>query len=79
MKEKLKVIRLQDQNDREIFSIFVVKTSLSEKELQDIINQIKNEFLNKDFEDWSYEDIIKELEKKKLIKTVDSEYIFIYA
>ena len=79
MKEKLKIIRMQDPNDREIFTVFVAKTSLNEEELQDVVNRIKNEFLDKEIIDWTYEDIVEELEKRNLIKLVESEYICIYA
>ena len=49
----------------------IVETSLTEEELQDMVDKIVAEFEEQGDFDWIYEDILEELEKRGVIKTIE--------
>ena len=72
----LKIMRFRDNE----FSsgVFVAETNLSDKELQTTAEKIREKFEKNDYYDWSYDDIIEEMEKIGAIKIIESEYVEIY-
>jgi len=72
----LKIMRFRDNE----FSsgVFVAETNLSDKELQTTAEKIREKFEKDDYYDWSYDDIIEEMEKIGAIKIIESEYVEIY-
>lgn len=76
---KVILLKLQDPNDRNIYEYYLLKTSLSPAELETAIGEIVRKFYEDDFEDWSYDDIIDELERKGLVTGIDHEFIVVYA
>jgi len=80
MKKWLKVITLQDPDDERIKEIYLVKTHLSEKELQETVRYIVYYFENsEDVVSWNYEILMKELEKRGFIEIIPAEKITLYA
>lgn len=66
-------------SDGEFEATFLVETKLTETELQKIVDKIINEEWLDEFEDWTYEDLINELEKKGHIKILETDFYDIYA
>lgn len=74
----IKILRLQDPNDKNINHSSVIITDLKYYQLETEIKKIINEFEKEGFWDWSYENVLEELEKKGKIKVTSSEEIVIY-
>jgi len=80
MKKWLKIITLQDPDDERIKETYLVKTHLSEKELQETVRYIVYYFENsEDIVSWNYEILMKELEKRGFIEIIPAEKITLYA
>jgi len=75
----IKILKLQDRTEpEEINYKVVVETELSEYELQEKVDEIIKK-LEKENENWTYEDLLNYLEKKKLIKVLESDTLTIWA
>jgi len=80
MKKWLKIITLQDPDDERIRETYLVKTHLSEKELQETVRYITYYFENsEDIVSWNYETLMRELEKRGFIEIIPAEKITLYA
>jgi len=75
----LKLIVLQDATEKDVNWEVLAETNLTESELQGLVNSIIKEFENNDLEDWTFEDIVHELEEKGCIKSVEYDKLLIYA
>jgi len=77
-KEKLCILKLFDSEDNEAY--YIIKTKLYENELQNIVDNIINYWNEKGFLDWSYDDLVEELEKEGVIEVLPKTYTYeIYA
>ncbi len=78
MSKKLVIIRFYDRDvDSEPF---LAETTLDEKELRELVYEIKNALVERGYYDWTYEDLIHELEKRGVIRTIDVDgYYEIFA
>jgi len=56
----------------------VVETELGQYELQEKVNELIK-VLEKEDENWTYDDLLNYLEKKKLIKILESDTLIIWA
>ena len=75
----IKILKLQDRTEpKEINYEVVVETKLSEYELQEKVDEIIKK-LEKENENWTYEDLLNYLEKKELIKVLESDTLTIWA
>jgi hypothetical protein len=74
-----KRIVLLTLTDGEFSATFVVKTHLNEAQLQMAVEEIKKDFENEGFIDWSYEDILEALQRLKLIKPLPYEEVTVTA
>ena len=66
----LTLVKLQDPLEKDIYSEFLVETNLSRSELKKEVENIVEKFENDGYDSWCYGDIVEELEKLDLIKTV---------
>ena len=75
----MKILVLQDPDEKDIRHEVIVKTDLSEDELQEAVNKIKEDFCSKNLEDWTYEDLLDELEKRECIRIISRDLLIVYA
>jgi len=72
----IKIITLRDRREPdEVNWTIVAETSLTEDILQGLVEDIIEEFENSNFDNWTFEDIAKELEKRGKIKVIESDTI----
>ena len=75
----IKILKLRDRTEpEEINYKAVVETELGQYELQEKVDKIIKK-LEKENENWTYEDLLNYLEKKKLIKVLESDTLTIWA
>ena len=67
--EKLVIVQFYDQDGES--EAFLAETELSEAELRDLVGAIINDFLKEENYEWTYEDIIQELENRRAIRTIE--------
>lgn len=80
--KRLVLLRMQDivePKDIESGENYLVETELSEEEMYDEVEKILRHFRKKGHEDWSFEDIVKQLEAKGLVKLVEFKEYCVYA
>ena len=76
----IKILKLQDRTDpKEINYEVIVETELNECKIQEEVDKIINDFEKKGFDCWTYEDVLNSLEKKELIKILESDTLTIWA
>jgi len=51
--------------------LFTVETSLNRNDIQNLAEKIKNDFEKKGFLDWSYKNIVKQMEKDGVVSIID--------
>lgn len=66
--EKIVLIEFIDHEDREQRKGYLVRTKLTYGDLSELITEIVWGFEERDFYEWSYEDIIRELENRRVVK-----------
>lgn len=64
----LKIVRFIDASDAEVYWDAAFFSMLSENELQKKVEEIVDKFESHGLEDWTFEDITKELKKQNLIE-----------
>ena len=47
--------------------------------MQEVLNRIKEDFYSRNFENWTYEDLLNELEKRKYIRVTGRDLLLIHA
>jgi len=67
----LKIVRFVDSADKDVYWDAVFFSELSEAELQEKVDEIIKYFENNNDYDWTFEDILDELFKRKLIEKLD--------
>ena len=72
-KKTLKVVTFRDSVDGDVKWNAVFFSELSEEELQEAVEEIVFQFGYDGFDDWTFEDVVKELYKRKLIEKPDFE------
>jgi len=75
----VKILVLQDPDEKDIRHEVIVETDLSEDKLQEAVNKIKEDFCSRNFENWTYEDLLNELEKRKYIRVTGRDLLLIHA
>ncbi len=76
--KKLVIMQFYDQDVES--DALLVETELTEQELGDLVDEIKNNFFEEGYEDWTYQDLIQELEKRSAIRVLEVDsYYKIYA
>lgn len=75
----MKILVLQDPDEKNIRYEVIVETDLSRDELQEAVNKIREDFYSRNFENWTYEDLLNELEKRKCIRVVSNDSLSVYA
>lgn len=76
MEKKLVILEL---SDGEFKDLALISTSLSENQLQEEANKILKKWKEKKINDWSYLDLLEELEKRKIVEIVHCETYNIFA
>jgi hypothetical protein len=75
----IKTIKFMDRTEPEINWIITAETELNEQELQRAVDEIIAEFEKEDYEDWTFEDIVEELEKLGILKTIEHDSLEVWA
>ena len=75
----MKILVLQDPDEKDIRHEVIMKTDLSEDELQEAVNKIKEDFCSRNLEDWTYEDLLDELERRGCIRVISSDLLLVRA
>jgi len=75
----VKILVLQDPDEKDIRHEVIVETDLSEDKLQEAVNRIKEDFCSKNLEDWTYEDLLDELERRGCIRVISSDLLLVRA
>ena len=79
-KNLITVITLQDRVEPdEIFWTFTAKLNIKRGELQDKVDDIIKDYNARNFNDWTFEDIVADLEKANILKVVESDELVINA
>jgi len=73
-KKKLVKVRFEDVEEGSIYDIFLIKTSLSKEELEEVAREVSLSFLKQHLP-WSFRDIIRELEKRGLVENIGTEWV----
>jgi len=72
--KRLKIVKFEGALTRKVFKHGACFFSeLSEEELQEAVEEIVFQFGYDGFDDWTFEDVVKELYKRKLIEKPDFE------
>jgi len=78
--KKFIILAIGDNEFTEEPVLIELQKNITEEQLQKKVNKIKENFENEGFYDWSYDDIVEELENQKIIKVYPNYTIFdIYA
>jgi len=71
MEKTLIIVKFRSAKDEEVYWDSVFFSELSEYELQEKTEEIVEKFENSGFDDWTFEDIAKELKKQNLVEEPD--------
>jgi len=75
----MKILVLQDPDEKDMRHEVIVETDLSKDELQEAVNKIKEDFCSKNLEDWTYEDLLDELERRGCIRVISGDLLLVHA
>lgn len=71
-KQRVVILTFVDPTDTSIKSTFVVTTTFEEMRLQKVAEKLRDIYELTEYEDWSYRDIVDDMEKLSVLKVYDA-------